>query len=71
MLQLIMLIIPLLLVLFWAWMFKAMTENQYLPPCFFSVTNGTDPRFDWSIAFVILNIFTAIYYYFTEYRSRQ
>ncbi len=70
MVQLIPLIVMLAVVVFWLWMFKAMTENEYLPPCFITLTNGQNPLFDWTFAFVVLSIFTAAFYYATEYRKR-
>jgi hypothetical protein len=69
--QLVPLIIIVPLFVFWAWMFKAMTESEYLPPCFITISNGTDSRMDWTFAFIILNILTAIFYYATQYRNRQ
>ncbi|MGZ6004745.1 MAG: hypothetical protein ACXWLH_01195 [Candidatus Saccharimonadales bacterium] len=53
---------------FWAWMFRHMTKNLYLPKCPLTITGNMDPRYDWTITFVFLNIFAAAYYYFTEYR---
>lgn len=62
-------LVPLIpIVVFWFWMFKHMRRNQYLPRCPFSVTNKPDPRIDWTIAFIALNIVAAIYYYKFEYR---
>jgi hypothetical protein len=66
----IMILIPLLLVFFWFYMFWNMTNNDNLPQCYITVTNGTNPKFDWTAAFIILSIVTAGYYYFTEYRNR-
>ena len=56
-------LLPLLLSLplmaFWAWMAWHLTRNTRL----------TDTeRMRWGLAFTFLNIFAAIYYYFTEYR---
>lgn len=70
MVQVILLIIILPLLVFWAWMFKAMTENASLPQCFITITNGRDPRLDWTLAFVILSAFAAFFYYVTEYRNQ-
>ncbi len=68
--QLIAVLIPVALLVFWAWMFSAMTHNQVLPSCFITITNGNDPRTDWTLAFVLLNIITAVYYYVNVYRRQ-
>ena len=53
------LLLSLPLMAFWAWMARQMTRNTRL----------TDTeRMRWGLAFTFLNIFAAIYYYFTEYR---
>lgn len=67
MLQILVLVIPIVLLAFWAWMFNDMTKNDLLPPCFISISSGRNVRQDWMVAFVVLNIFTAGYYYLTEY----
>jgi hypothetical protein len=59
-----------LLVLFWVWMFKDMLQNDEIP-------SAEPPGFRWPpetknhwiVFFIVLNIFTAGYYYFAEYRS--
>jgi len=68
--QLILVLLPLVLLLFWAWMFSDMTRNDTLPPCFITVTNGRNPGLDWMVAFIFLNVFTAMIYYVTVYRNR-
>jgi uncharacterized membrane protein (DUF4010 family) len=68
--QLILLLIPLPLVVFWLWMFSAMTKNDNLPQCFITFTNGRNPSFDWTVAFIFLSIFAAILYYLNVYRNR-
>jgi hypothetical protein len=68
--QLILLLIPLSSLAFWAWMFSDMTKNDNLPQCFLTFTNGRNPSFDWTVAFIFLSIFTAIIYYVTVYRNR-
>jgi len=65
------LLIPLAAVGFWLWMFWDMTSNRALPPCFISLTGGHDPARDWTFAFVLLNIFTAGYYYLNVYRETR
>lgn len=69
--QLTLILIPFLLLAFWAWMFSDMMNSDYLPPCFITFTNGNDTKFDWKVAFVFLNVFAAIYYYVNEYRNRH
>lgn len=56
----LLLVIPLLI--FWAWMFRDMIRNANLPD---SAKNA------WTIAFLFLNVFAAVYYYATEYRNRR
>ncbi len=68
--QLILVLIPLFLLAFWAWMFSDMLKNDNLSPCFITFTNGNDPRFDWTLMFVFLNVFTAMFYYVNEYRKK-
>jgi hypothetical protein len=68
--QLILALLPLPLVVFWLWMFSDMTKNGNLPSCFITLTNGRNPGFDWTMAFVFLNVFTAFIYYVTVYRNR-
>jgi hypothetical protein len=70
MVQLILLLLPLPLLAFWAWMFSDMTKNDNLPQCFLTFTNGRNPSFDWTVAFIFLNVFTAIFYYVTVYKNR-
>jgi hypothetical protein len=68
--QLIAALLPLPLAAFWFWMFYEMVNNNNLPPFYFTVTNRSDVRLDWTFAFIFLSIFTAIIYYFNVYRHR-
>ncbi len=68
--QLIDVLIPVGLLAFWAWMFSAMTGNENLPNCFITITNGNDPRTDWTLAFIFLNFVAAVFYYVNVYRSK-
>lgn len=68
--QLILILLPLPFLAFWAWMFSDMTKNNNLPQCFITFTNGINSSIDWLVAFIFLNIFTAILYYFNVYRDR-
>jgi hypothetical protein len=61
MVQLIPMIIGLPLIVFWFWMFRDMTNNDYLP---------SDARNNWTLAFIFLNVFAAFWYYLVEYRNR-
>ena len=68
--QIIVLLIPVLLVAFWLWMFNDMLRIENIP-------NTQAPRFSWPpeaknhwfLCFIIFNIFTAGYYYFTKYNK--
>ena len=46
---------------FWLWMFWDMTNNDRL---------AGNTRFYWLVAFVFVNVFAAVYYYFSEYKNR-
>ncbi len=59
--QLILTIGVLALLVFWAWMFWDMTNNNRIP---------SGERSNWTLAFVFLSIFAAMYYYVYEYRNR-
>ncbi len=52
-------IIP--LIAFWGWMFWAMANNEYLP---------VNSKYYWALAFLVGNVFAAVYYYVVEYRNR-
>ncbi len=66
-LALLIIILPLLA--FWLWMFNDMLNNPTLPLCYMSLSGGRNVRQDWIVAFVVLNVFTASYYYLTEHKS--
>ncbi len=57
-LLLLVVVVPLLA--FWAWMFREMMNNDYLSP---SAKNF------WMMAFLVFNVLAAIYYYSTVYRN--
>ena len=70
--QLISVILLLPLIAFWIWMFRDMTRNASLPD------NSTRPltwppssKYNWTLAFIFLNVFAAAFYYALEYRKRQ
>jgi hypothetical protein len=50
------------LIAFWLWMFIDLANNDYLP---------SDSKNNWFLAFILLNVFAAAYYYFVEYRNRN
>lgn len=54
------LIITLPLVVFWLWMAWELGKNDNLPGS--SKTN-------WMLAFIFLNVFAAVFYYFAEYKK--
>jgi hypothetical protein len=56
----LLLIVPLLV--FWAWMFQEMRGNRELPE---SAKN------DWTLAFILLNVFAAVLYYVNVYKQRH
>ena len=60
--QLLPLLFVIPLIVFWAWMFRDMVANDNLPD---------NAKNAWTIAFIFLNVFAAVYYYATEYRSRR
>jgi hypothetical protein len=53
-------IIP--LIVFWFWMFWAMTNNEAL---------AGNSKYYWALAFLVGNVFAAVYYYVTVYRNRR
>jgi hypothetical protein len=68
--------LPLLIVLpliaFWVWMFDDMLKNPRLPSLLNNPARLTgDTRTDWTVAFVILNVFAAVLYYANVYRWRR
>lgn len=59
--QLLPLIIPLPFIVFWLWMFWEMAKNDTL---------SRSAKDTWAIAFIVLNIFAAAFYYISVYRKR-
>ncbi len=59
-------LIPMLVVLpllvFWAWMFWDLTNNDELP---------SNAKWNWTLLLVFLNVFAAVFYYFDQYRNRH
>lgn len=55
------LIIALPLVVFWLWMAWDLGKNDNLP--------GSSKN-NWMLAFIFLNVFAAIFYYFAEYKKK-
>lgn len=58
----IVLLLPVLLLGFWVWMAYDFIQH---PP-----VNARERQL-WALAFVLLNIFAAVYYYVTVYRIRD
>jgi Phospholipase_D-nuclease N-terminal len=56
----LLIIIP--LVIFWAWMFRDMMNNDSLPD---------DTKNTWTLLFVLLNVFGAGLYFINVYRDRN
>ena len=54
------LIIP--VIIFWIWMFRDMLSNANL---------SNSAKSTWTVAFIFLNAFAAVFYYVYEYRSRR
>ncbi len=59
---LIVVLLPVPLFVFWLWMYRDMTNNDYL---------SVSERYNWTRYFVLLNLFAAFLYYLVEYRPRH
>ncbi|HSX31763.1 MAG TPA: hypothetical protein VLF43_00740 [Candidatus Saccharimonadales bacterium] len=72
MVQAITLVIPVVLAAFWLWMFNDMLKNDDIPS---SGARGfrwpPAVKSHWILVFIVLNVLTAGYYYFTEYSRRR
>ena len=55
-------LIGLLMIGFWLWMIVDLTNNKYL---------NREIKNRWFLAFILLNIFGALWYYLVEYRNRN
>ncbi len=60
--QLILVLIPLPLMVFWLWMFRDMMNNEYL---------SNREKNDWMLKFILLNVVAAGLYYVIEYKNRN
>ncbi len=60
--QLLPLLLVIPLVAFWIWMFRAMLNNPNI---------SDTAKSGWTIAFIFLNAFAAIFYYAYEYRNKR
>ncbi len=56
------LIITLPLIVFWLWMAWDLGGNDHL---------SSSEKFYWQLAFIFMNVFTAVFYYVNEYRKRH
>ena len=61
-LQLLPLVLIVPVIIFWIWMFRDMLRNDSL---------SDTARSTWTVAFIFLNAFAAVFYYVYEYRSRR
>ncbi len=68
--QLILLIIPLALLVFWLWMFWDMSNNTSIPSNSAALSWPPSSKFEWMLALIFLNVVGAVFYYFYEYRNR-
>ncbi|HEY1386895.1 MAG TPA: hypothetical protein VGF38_00015 [Ktedonobacterales bacterium] len=60
--QLLPLVLIIPVIIFWVWMFRDMLNNDSL---------SDTARSTWTVAFIFLNAFAAVFYYVYEYRSRR
>jgi hypothetical protein len=60
--QLLPLVLIIPVVVFWIWMFRDMLNNASL---------SDTAKTNWTIAFIILNAFAAVFYFVYEYRNRR
>ena len=69
--QLVSIIVILAVLIFYFWMFWDMSGNDNLPPSpGLRFKWPPQTKSEWTTAFVFFNLFTAGYYYFTEYKKR-
>lgn len=61
-LQLLPLVLVIPVIIFWIWMFRDMLNNGNL---------SDTAKSTWTVAFIFLNAFAAVFYYVYEYRSRR
>jgi len=61
-LQLLPLVLIVPVIIFWIWMFRDMLNNGNL---------SDTAKSTWTVAFIFLNAFAAVFYYVYEFRSRR
>jgi len=61
-LQLLPLVLIVPVIIFWIWMFRDMLTNGNL---------SDTAKSTWTVAFIFLNAFAAVFYYVYEFRSRR
>jgi len=61
-LQLLPLVLIVPVIIFWIWMFRDMLKNGNL---------SDTAKSSWTVAFIFLNAFAAVFYYVYEFRSRR
>ena len=54
------------LIAFWLVMFDDMLKNDYLPAL---ITR--DAKTDWTLVFIFMNVFAAVFYYSIVYRNKR
>ncbi len=64
-------LIVLPLIVFWLWMFWEMTRNNALPANSAVLTWPPSSKFEWTLVFIFLNVFAAVFYYWYEFRNRR
>jgi hypothetical protein len=62
MIQAVEVLIGVILIGFWLWMLVDLTNNTYIPK---------ESKNKWFLAFILLNVFGAVWYYVVEYRNRN
>ena len=66
------LLIALPCIVFWFWMFNDLLKNDYLPERTTAPQSWPPTtKSGWMTAFLLLNIFAALWYYLVEYRNRN
>jgi hypothetical protein len=56
----LLLVVP--LIVFWIWMFRDMLNNRNI---------SDTAKTNWTVAFIFLNAFAAVFYYVYEYRNKR
>jgi hypothetical protein len=62
-------IIP--LIIFWLYMFDDMLKNDRFPNGGPLANVTSNEKSDWTLAFIFLNVFAAVFYYSLVYRNKR